>query len=70
VLYSFALPSSMCSMRRMLPALHSLVTDFKQGSPTEVLYSERLDALTPRPLLDSDHIVEFFVSSHGGLIQY
>jgi hypothetical protein len=56
--------------RRMLPALHSLITDFKEGSPTEVLYSERLDALTPCPLCGSDYVVEFFVSSGGGLIQY
>jgi hypothetical protein len=41
-----------------LPALHSLITDFKQGSPTEVLYSERLDALTPCPLCGSDYVVE------------
>jgi hypothetical protein len=29
---------------RMLPALHSFI-DFKQMTPTERLYSERLDAL-------------------------
>jgi hypothetical protein len=34
-----------------------------------MLYSERLDALTPCPLCGSDYIVEFFVSSVGGLIQ-
>jgi len=49
--------------------LHSLI-DFKQRTPTERFYSERLDLFTPSSLCRSDYVVEVFVSSAGGLIQY
>src|SRR6266540_3649415 len=46
----------------------SLLTDFKQRTPTERLYSERLDVLAP--LLLRDAVVELLVPLSASFVQY